>query len=381
MPRGGQTFAVTVRNWAGIALAVVGFGLFLYRIAAFFRAGNHSRLSAAEPGHSPVGRSSFGREVVTGVPMDPASGDDPRAGVRPPSAEPPVLPRAVGGTVRSRVGTGLVVVGLGVGLYCLSPYLGLDPGGQTSVPEPVALSGTGQRAARLNEGTAQLPSESIAASTDGTVETNAPVADSTQLASSPTIPLAAVPDDLPAPSVAMEPPARLVAPMLQAADADDRRAAAVSARPGVAVRLRLPTIQVDTEVKVGGPVPGNNGQLEWETLPFVATTYPVLGPVGGTGNPVISGHVVTLREGNVFRELYRLDLGDPVDVDTETSHFTYRVEEVKLVDPSNIEVMAPSEDARLTLITCGGTFDPLTRSFSERLIVVGKLVGGERVGM
>ena len=38
------------------------------------------------------------------------------------------------------------------------------------------------------------------------------------------------------------------------------------------------------------------------------------------------------------------------------------------------------EDARLTVITCGGTFDPRTRTFSDRLIVVGKLRGGERLG-
>jgi sortase A len=111
----------------------------------------------------------------------------------------------------------------------------------------------------------------------------------------------------------------------------------------------------------------------------VATHYPMLGPVGSQGNAVISGHVVTLREGNVFRDLYQVELGQPIEVFTEDSRFTYVVEEIKLVPPTAVEVMAPSEDARLTVITCGGTFDPRTRTFSDRLIVVGKLASGERL--
>jgi sortase (surface protein transpeptidase) len=36
--------------------------------------------------------------------------------------------------------------------------------------------------------------------------------------------------------------------------------------------------------------------------------------------------------------------------------------------------MAPTPEETLTLITCGGTFDPLTREFSDRLIVTAKPV-------
>jgi sortase (surface protein transpeptidase) len=34
--------------------------------------------------------------------------------------------------------------------------------------------------------------------------------------------------------------------------------------------------------------------------------------------------------------------------------------------------MDPTPDETLTLITCGGTFDPISREFSDRLIVVAK---------
>jgi LPXTG-site transpeptidase (sortase) family protein len=166
---------------------------------------------------------------------------------------------------------------------------------------------------------------------------------------------------------------------LDPADADDRRMARLAGRPGVPVRVVLPSIKVDSEVQPGGPVPGQNGELEWETHPFVATNYPMLGPVGAAGNPVISGHVVTLREGNVFRDLYQVELGEPIEVFTADSRFVYAIDEIKLVPPEAVEVMAPTEDARLTVITCGGTFDPRTRTFSDRLVVVGKLVSGERL--
>jgi sortase (surface protein transpeptidase) len=48
------------------------------------------------------------------------------------------------------------------------------------------------------------------------------------------------------------------------------------------------------------------------------------------------------------------------------------VTEVKLVPPSDVSVMDPTPDPTLTLITCGGTFDPVKREFSDRLIVVAK---------
>jgi sortase (surface protein transpeptidase) len=45
---------------------------------------------------------------------------------------------------------------------------------------------------------------------------------------------------------------------------------------------------------------------------------------------------------------------------------------VQLVPPSDTAVMAPTPDQTLTLITCGGTFDPVRREFSDRLIVIAK---------
>ena len=262
----------------------------------------------------------------------------------------------LGDSLASGLGGALMIVGALLVVYSAGAYVGIFPGGYASVPQPVALAGATERSARLEVSTAQ-PSA-------------APTATLPAPTAAPTVrPTASLPTATPAPLVVLKG---------EPADAEERRQAVLSPRPGPPVRLAIPSIEVETDVQPAGVVTGRDGQLEWETLPFVAATYPQLGPVGAPGNPVISGHVVTLYEGNVFRNLYQVKLGEQVDVYTGDSHFTYVVEEVKLVEPSDVSVMQPSEDARLTLITCGGTFDPRSQTFSDRLIVVGRLIGGER---
>jgi sortase A len=163
------------------------------------------------------------------------------------------------------------------------------------------------------------------------------------------------------------------------ADAEDRPFWGDRPHPGQAKHLEIPSIDVDTEVIEGGIIMNQQGEPEWETVPFVALHYRETAPVGGRGNAVISGHVVTITMGNVFRDLYKLNFGDTVKVDTDEGRFTYVVEDLKLVNPSNVEVMAPTTSPTLTLITCGGEFDSRTRSFSDRLIVTSRLVDWERL--
>jgi LPXTG-site transpeptidase (sortase) family protein len=250
------------------------------------------------------------------------------------------IARVIGTTWLSRIGSVSLLSGLLLLGYSGGAYFGWFPGSYASVPAPEALS-PGQRSARLAPQVVPSPATVVA-----------------------TI----VPTPIPPAEITLIP-----------ADQADRVASAVAPRPGVPVRLVLESIGVDTEVKAGGLKPDQNGELGWETLPFVAVNYEQLGPVGLVGNPVIAGHVVTRFEGNVFRDLYKVELGTAIEVYTDRSRFEYRVDEIKLVPPESIEDLAPTPDARLTLITCGGTFDPSTRSFSDRLIVVGKLVGGARL--
>ena len=140
------------------------------------------------------------------------------------------------------------------------------------------------------------------------------------------------------------------------------------------MRLAIPSIKLETPVQQGGVVEDAHGNPVWQTLPFVAVHYGDLTAlVGQTGNAVIAGHVVTLNEGNVFRFLYQLDLDDQIQVwDDHERERDYHVVDVRLVPPTDTSVMDPTPDETLTLITCGGTFDPVSREFSDRLIVVAK---------
>lgn len=249
----------------------------------------------------------------------------------------------------SRLGTILVVLGLSAIAYGVLWQLGIAPGSRVTLPEPVALGRAGPGAREVS---VPLPTAVPA------------------LAPTPVAPISPTP----VPLATVAPTPWPVAVRLAAADAADRVGLSHPARAGYAVRLAIPAIKVDTVVEQGGIVQDANGEPEWETMPFVAVHYGDLtAMIGAPGNAVIAGHVVTLSEGNVFRFLYQLDLGDQIDVwDQLAREHDFQVVDVKLVPPSDTSVMDPTPDETLTLITCGGTFDPAKREFSDRLIVTAK---------
>jgi LPXTG-site transpeptidase (sortase) family protein len=258
----------------------------------------------------------------------------------------------------SRLGTALIVVGLLALGYAGLWQLGLAPGSRVSLPPPVALERPRATTTAPDALATPLP-----ATAPRVLTTPAPAAAPTPatMATPATAATAAA-----APTAA---PTR-IAP----ADAADRDAAATEAPPGYAVRLAIPAIKLDTPVRQGGIVEDARGNPMWETQPFVAVHYGDLTAlIGQHSNAVIAGHVVTLNEGNVFRFLYQLDIDDRIQVwDDHQRERDYHVVDVKLVPPSDTSVMDPTPDERLTLITCGGTFDPVKREFSDRLIVVAR---------
>lgn len=68
---------------------------------------------------------------------------------------------------------------------------------------------------------------------------------------------------------------------------------------------------------------------------------------GMKGNSVLAGHRDT-----VFHELGDVGKGDYLIVKTAAGEFTYQVSEVRIVDDMDKTVIVPTEEARLTLITC-----------------------------
>lgn len=267
----------------------------------------------------------------------------------------PFSPRGLfGSTAGARIGSVLVIAGVALIAYAAFWQTGLAPGSHVTLPEPVALQRSGGREAVAPTPVAQ-PAVAPAAR---------PTAES-------------LPASIAAVSAVLAPPARdadwrLPGPApLVPADREDRIQASTGPHPGYATRLAIPSIQLDTKVEQGGIQVGPDGQPEWLTLPFVAVHYGDLTAlVGAPGNAVIAGHVATLAEGNVFLFLYKVDLGDEVQVwDQRGDLHRFQVTSVKLVKPDDTSVMAQTPDPTLTLITCGGEFDPVTREFSDRLVV------------
>ena len=89
---------------------------------------------------------------------------------------------------------------------------------------------------------------------------------------------------------------------------------------------------------------------------------------GRPGNSVVIGRRAT--DGAPFRDLGELSAGDTITVVTPYGPFTYRVTGVTRQPASSPDAFAPTQDARLTLVTSASAFVP-----SERLVVTAELEG------
>jgi sortase A len=90
---------------------------------------------------------------------------------------------------------------------------------------------------------------------------------------------------------------------------------------------------------------------------------------GAAGNAVITAHRDTF-----FRHIYELNQGDLIELRRDGNTYRYEVTGKRVVDPSDLSVLKPTADARLTLITCFPTY--YVGPAPERLVVFSKLVEG-----
>jgi sortase A len=110
---------------------------------------------------------------------------------------------------------------------------------------------------------------------------------------------------------------------------------------GQAVRIQIPAIAVDA------PVVQGDGweQLKRGVAQHIGTPNPA-----EIGNIVLSGHNDIY--GEVFRDLDRLNPGDKVILFTSQRQYIYVITGTQMVEPTAVEVMAPTSDTRVTLISC-----------------------------
>lgn len=111
--------------------------------------------------------------------------------------------------------------------------------------------------------------------------------------------------------------------------------------PEQALGIKIPAIGVNA------PIVQGDG---WEELKRGVGQHIGTADPGENGNLVLTGHNDIY--GEVFRELNELSVGDEITVFTATTSYIYVITEKMIVAPTFIEVMDPTPDATLTLISC-----------------------------
>lgn len=98
--------------------------------------------------------------------------------------------------------------------------------------------------------------------------------------------------------------------------------------------------------------------------------YPETPFPGTLGNAAIAGHRTTY--GHPFFDIDQLEPGDRIITQTAAGTFTYAVTEQQIVRPDQIEVVANTPDAQLTLTACHPKY-----SAAQRIVVKARLVPEE----
>ncbi len=130
--------------------------------------------------------------------------------------------------------------------------------------------------------------------------------------------------------------------------------------PEQAIRIRIPAINVDA------PVVQGDG---WEQLKKGVGQHIGSSDPGKAGNLVLSAHNDIF--GEIFRDLDQLEPGDEVVVYTNQRAYTYVVVDSKVVEPTQVEVMNPTKEATVTLISCYPYMVD-----DQRIVVIAKLQPG-----
>lgn len=252
-----------------------------------------------------------------------------------------------------------LLIGAGIGLllggaYLTYPYLHSRLAGPAPVPpqtSSVSVGGTRteKRVATVYASTAQ-PTETVSVTrVDGTDRDVRPTPSDED--ETITLPKAGAPGP-DTERAAGRPPTRIVVPALQ---------------------IDAPVVPVSVEEKeIAGEV-----QKIWGVPDdFAAGWHDTSARVGERGNTVLNGH--NTNHGEIFRDLYRLRPNDEIVLHTKEISATYRVSETLILAEGgqplevrlrNARYVLPTDDTRLTLVTC----HPYG-SLRDRLIVIARPV-------
>jgi hypothetical protein len=139
---------------------------------------------------------------------------------------------------------------------------------------------------------------------------------------------------------------------------------------GDPTRLRIRTIHVDASLERLGVDASN------QLVPPKSYTRPgwfTKGvPPGDAGPAVVAGHVDSYTGPGVFYNLHTLKAGDIVEVRRGSVWIRFVVTTVERYPKDHFpteKVYMPTPGAELRLITCGGQFDYVKRSYRDNIVV------------
>ncbi len=149
------------------------------------------------------------------------------------------------------------------------------------------------------------------------------------------VPRNATPTAIPTPTPTPQRPTRIVIPEIGV----DAPVVAISLQPA----------EVDGQTQAVWPVPAT----------YAAGWHDTSAPLGVSGNTVLNGHNTT--NGEVFRDLYTLEVGEAIAVYADDTPYAYAVSEILILPEAgqplearleNARYILPTGDERLTLVTC-----------------------------
>jgi hypothetical protein len=142
------------------------------------------------------------------------------------------------------------------------------------------------------------------------------------------------------------------------------------------VELQVDSVGIYAPIEVGAIA---DGVMLDPSGPWVVAWYDVLGKIGEGGNIVMAGHVDYYTVGPaVFWQVPNLPPGEVIRlVGEDGNSYEYVVEWTKMYDvateltPEVIqsEIVGDTGEETLTLITCGGEFNPATSQYLQRWVV------------
>ncbi|MRS03371.1 class D sortase [bacterium] len=106
-------------------------------------------------------------------------------------------------------------------------------------------------------------------------------------------------------------------------------------------QIQIPAIGLSAPVVLGDG---------WEQLKKGVGQHVGTANPGETGNLVVSAHNDIF--GELFKDLDKLKTGDTIILTTQDRSFTYVVTGTQIVEPTRVDLMAPTPEKTLTMISC-----------------------------